>query len=170
MTTEDDFLSAFKEHSDALFRHAFFRLSDRERALDLTQDAFIKAWDYIRGGGEIKSPKSFLFRIMNNLIIDEYRRSKAESLDKKLEDNPLFEMALAEGSLVEVEEEMDERDLIEKVRGAITTLSEEYRAVVTLRYIDGFSPKEIARMLGSTENAVSVRLHRAVLKLKASLA
>jgi len=167
--TEEEFLTAFNLHSDALFRHAFFRLSDRERALDLTQDTFIKAWDYVRGGGDVRSPKSFLFRILNNLIIDEYRRSKSESLDKKLEDNPAFEAAFADGSLMEVEDGADERALIEKVKIAITGLSEEYKTVVTMRYIDGFSPKEIARLLGSTENAVSVRIHRAVAKLKTAL-
>ncbi len=166
---EEEFLAAYNTHSDALFRHAFFRLSDRERAVDLTQDAFIKAWDYVRGGGDVRSPKSFLFRILNNLIIDEYRRSKSESLDKKLEDNPASEALFAEGSVWEVEEGMDEKDLIEKVRNAITGLSEEYRTVVTLRYVEGFSPKEIARMIGSTENAVSVRIHRGVAKLKAHL-
>jgi RNA polymerase sigma-70 factor (ECF subfamily) len=167
---EEQFLAAYQSHSDALFRHAYFRLSDRERALDLTQDAFIKAWDYVRGGGNIENAKAFLFRILNNLIIDEYRRSKSESLDKKLEDNPAFEAAYAEGSLWEVEEGADEAMLIEKVHGAIAELSDEYRSVVTMRYVDGFSPKEIARMTGATENAVSVRLHRAVAKLKAVLA
>lgn len=167
---EEDFLAAYQTHSDALFRHAFFRLSDRERALDLTQDAFIKAWDYVRGGGDVRSPKSFLFRILNNLIIDEYRRSKTESLDKKLEDNPATEALFAEGSVWEVEEGMDEKNLMEKVQDAIKELSEEYRTVVTLRYVEGFSPKEIARMIGSTENAVSVRIHRGVAKLKSQLA
>lgn len=167
--TEETFLAAFNEHSDALFRHAFFRLSDRERAVDLVQDAFIKAWDYVRGGGDVKSPKGFLFRILNNLIIDEYRRSKTQSLDQKLEDNPGFESILAEGSLLEVEESADEQSLLEKVKSAITQLPEEYRTPVTLRYVEGFSPKEIARMIGSTENAVSVRIHRAIVKLKAAL-
>lgn len=167
---EEEFLAAYNEHSDALFRHAFFRLSDRERALDLTQDTFIKAWDYVRGGGNIQNAKAFLFRILNNLIIDEYRRVKSESLDKKLEDNPAYEATFAEGSIWEVEDEIDEHDLIDKVRGAIGTLSPEYKTVVTMRYIDGFSPKEIARMIGSTENAVSVRIHRAVAKLKEQLA
>lgn len=167
--TEEAFLAAFNEHSDALFRHAFFRLSDRERAVDLVQDTFIKAWDYVRGGGDVKSPKGFLFRILNNLIIDEYRRSKTQSLDQKLEDNPGLESLLAEGSLIEVEEAADEQALLEKVKDAITELPEEYRTPVTLRYIEGFSPKEIARLIGSTENAVSVRIHRAMLKLKTSL-
>jgi RNA polymerase sigma factor (sigma-70 family) len=168
---EEEFLAAYNEHSDALFRHAFFRLPDRERAYDLTQDTFIKAWDYVRGGGDVRSPKSFLFRILNNLIIDEYRRSKTESLDKKIEDNPsATEAMFAEGSVWEVEEGMDEKDLLQKVKDAIKELSEEYRTVITLRYVEGFSPKEIARMIGSTENAVSVRIHRGVAKLKSELA
>jgi RNA polymerase sigma-70 factor, ECF subfamily len=170
-TAEEEFLAAHRAHSDALFRHAFFRLSDRERAVDLVQDAFIKAWDYVRGGGDVRSPKSFLFRILNNLIIDEYRRAKSESLDKKMEDNPAWEVAFAEGNVWEVEEGIDEKMLIEKVHAAITELPEEDRTVVTMRFIDGFTPKEIARILGSTtENAISVRIHRAVAKLKHQLA
>ena len=166
---EDTFLAAYEMHSDALFRHAFFRLSDRERALELTQDKFVKAWDYVRAGGDVRQPKSFMFRIMNNLIIDEYRRSKTESLDKKLEDNPAFESALSESSLIEVEEGMDEVTLMGHVRTAISKLPEDYRSAVTMRYIDGFSPKEIARLIGSTENVVSVRIHRGLQKLKSEL-
>ena len=169
-SADDIFLASFEEHSDALFRHAFFRLSDRERALDLTQDTFIRAWDYVRAGGAIRQPKSFLFRIMNNLIIDEYRRAKSDSLDKKLEDNPAFESAFAESSMREVEEEMDEKALTQKVHAAIAELPNDYRSAITMRYIDGFSPKEIARLIGSTENVVSVRIHRALQKLKAILA
>ncbi len=167
---EEQFLDAYKKHSDALFRHAFFRLSDRERALDLTQDTFMKTWDFVRAGGDVRSPKSFLFRVMNNLIIDEYRRLKSDSLDKKLEDNPQFEAAFAESSLLEVEEDIDEEVLVGKVHAAIADLPENYRSAITMRFVDGFSPKEIARMIGSTENVVSVRIHRGLQKLKSVLA
>ena len=71
------FLEAFDTHADSLFRHACFRLSDRERARDLVQDTFLKAWDYLRGGGEIQNIKSFLYRILHNLIIDEYRKKSS---------------------------------------------------------------------------------------------
>lgn len=165
--TEEEFLKAFNEQSDALFRHAFFRLSDRDRALDLTQDTFMRAWDFVRGGGDVRAPKSFLFRILNNLIIDEYRRSKSESLDAKLEANPAFEAAFAIDD--QLEASIDEESLLEKVKSAIGELSEDYRTAVTLRYIDGFSPKEIATMIGSTENVVSVRIHRGIQKIKAQL-
>ncbi len=169
--TEEAFLEAFREHSDGLFRHAYFRLSSRERALDLTQDTFIKAWDYVRGGGEVGKFKSFLYRVMHNLIIDEYRRSKMESLDGMSDERrALIDAELAEGSVWEAEEALDEHALVAKVKDAVAELPNDYRSAVTLRYIDGFTPKEISRMTGETENVISVRIHRAVAKLRTILA
>lgn len=163
---EEQFLEAFNLHSDALFRHAFFRLSDRERALDLTQDCFMKAWDYVRGGGEVRQSKSFLFRILNNLIIDEYRRHKQESLEVALEDESETKLGLVEGSREEVEEAFDTQIAVASVRSAVEELPEEYRTVVTLRFMEGMTPREIARIIGTSENVVSVRIHRAISKLR----
>ena len=42
--TEKQFTAAFEQYADELFRHATLRLSDRERALDLTQETFLRAW------------------------------------------------------------------------------------------------------------------------------
>jgi len=169
--SEEAFLAVFREHHDGLFRHAFFRVGSRERALDLTQDTFIKAWDYLRGGGEVKQFKGFLYRIMHNLIIDEYRRKKMESLDDMSDERrALIDADLAEGSLWETEKQIDEEALVIKVREHLTKLSPDYCSVVTMRFIDGFSPKEISQMTGETENVISVRLHRAITKLRTMLA
>lgn len=166
---ERAFLEAFEAHADALFRHAFFRLSDRERAYDLTQDTFLKAWDYVVEGGEIRQYKSFLYRVMHNLIIDEYRRKRSSSLDALLEDEtaaPAVEALLSEGSAHEVEEELDERGLIKRVRQRIPELPEHYATALTLRFVDGLSTGEIAEAVGVSENVVSVRIHRGVAKLR----
>lgn len=167
-TQEKAYLEAFEKFSDPLFRHAFFRLSNRDRALELTQETFLKAWDYVQGGGEVQQYKSFLYRILNNLIIDEYRKSKQSSLDEMLEsDTGELERRMSEGSVREAEEHIDHETLISQIRARIPELPDAYREAVTMRYIDGFTPKEIAGMLGVTENVVSVRLHRGVLKLRA---
>ncbi len=169
--SEEAFLAVFREHYDGLFRHAFFRVGSRERALDLTQDTFIKAWDYLRSGGEVKQFKGFLYRIMHNLIIDEYRRKKTESLDDMSDERrALIDADLAEGSVWETEQRIDEEALVVRVRDQLQNLSPEYCSVVTMRFIDGFSPKEISRMTGETENVISVRLHRAITKLRTMLA
>ena len=165
---EAAYLEAFNSFSDQLFRHAFFRLSNRDRALELTQETFLKVWDYVQGGGEVQSFKSFLYRILNNLIIDEYRKHKQSSLDEMLEsDTGELEAKMSHGSVRESEEELDEQALLEKIRARIPELPDTYREVITLRYVDGFTPKEIASMIGVSENVVSVRLHRGTLKLRA---
>ena len=82
---EERFLKAFEEYNDALFRHAFLRISDREKAIDLVHDTFTKVWSYIREGYEIDSFRPFLYKVLNNKIIDEYRKRKESSLDALLE-------------------------------------------------------------------------------------
>ncbi len=164
---ETAFLEAFEEYADALFRHASFRISNRDRAKDLTQDAFLKAWDYIREGNEVRHWKSFLYRTLNNLIIDEYRRAKEESLDSLLEDSATAANTLiAVGSRFEKEKQLDDEFTIEKIHALISTLPDTYRTTLTMRYVDGFSTKEIAASLGVSENVVSVRVHRALAQLK----
>ena len=166
---EKAFLQAFEAHADALFRHALFRLSDRDRAYDLTQDTYLKAWDYIVNGGSIKQHKSFLYRILHNLIIDEYRKKSSRSLDELLEDEKTasaIEVRLSEGSIREMEDSLDERDLIEQVKLRIADLPEHYRDVLTLRFVDGLSTGEIAQTVGVTENVISVRIHRGIAKLR----
>src|SRR5579871_1265008 len=164
------FLEAFESHSDALFRHAQFRISDRERAYDLVQETFLKAWDYISKGNEVQQYKGFLYRILHNLIIDEYRKKKNTSLDELLEDETraaIVEVKMAEGSVRESEEALDEQILIEQIRSRIPELPEHYRAAITLRFVDGLSIGEIAEMVDASENVVSVRIHRGISKLRA---
>ncbi len=164
---EEAFLEAFDEHADALFRHAAFRLSDREKAKDLTQDTFIKAWEYLREGGEVREWKSFLYRILHNAIIDEYRRKKSRSLDALMEEHSTAVIAeLSVDGHHEIESAADETILIERVRALIPALSETEQTALSLRYIDGLSPREIAQILGVSENVASVRIHRAVEHLK----
>lgn len=164
---EEAFIAAFDEFADALFRHARYRVSDREKAADLAQDAFLKAWDYVRDGGEVHHWKSFLYRVLNNLIIDEYRRAKEVSLDSMMEDDPAHTGALTSfDGRAEAEERLDDEMLIIRIRSFIPQLPETLRVAVALRYIDGFSPKEIAGLLETSENVVSVRIHRGVARLK----
>ena len=164
---EQAFLEAFDEHAGALFRHACFRLKRRDRATDITQDTFIKAWDYVRGGGEITHWKAFLYRVLHNLIIDEYRSVKEVSLDALAETNEVrAEQLLKTGGKNEIESHLNDQMLLEQIRTHIDALPETYRTAITLRYLEGFTPKEIAQVLEVSENVVSVRIHRGVAQLK----
>ena len=162
---EERFLTAFEEYSDALFRHAALRLRDRERAIDIVHDTFTKAWSYLRAGHEIGSFRPFLYKVLNNLIIDEYRRRRETSLDALLEEEGVDEGDFAELSESTVEALAATLDG-KKAFAVLETLPDAYREVVILRFVDGLGPKEISELIEVSENVVSVRLHRALKLLR----
>src|SRR3989344_812691 len=84
---EQSFREAFERHADELFRHASLRLPDHDRALELTQECFLKVLQYVHRGEEVREMRPFLFRTLRNLIIDEYRKGKSFSLDAMVEDD-----------------------------------------------------------------------------------
>lgn len=162
---EELFLKAFDDYADALFRHASYRLSDRERSIDVVHDTFTKVWGYVRAGHEIDSYKPFLYKVLNNLIIDEYRRKKEMSLDSILSEEGSDEGSfdeLHEGGLEEMTFTLDAK----KAADLIPEMPVVYREVITLRFVDGLGPKEISALIEESENVVSVRLHRGLKYLR----
>ena len=158
--SKEMFVRAYDELSDALFRHAFFRVSDREVALDIVQNAFMKTWQHIIKGEEVRSLKPFLYRVVGNLVIDYYRKSKSESLDSLLEDG--FDPTTSQGG----SEEMAMSAEVSLALKSLESLPEQDRSIITLRFVDGLSIEDISKFLNKSENAVSVSLHRAVEKAK----
>jgi RNA polymerase sigma-70 factor, ECF subfamily len=162
---EDRFLKAFEDYSDALFRHASIRISDKERAIDIVHDTFTKVWSYVRAGHEIDAYRSFLYKVLNNLIIDEYRKHKESSLDALL-----AEEGVDEGSFSDLSESTVEA-LAATIDGQqaftlLNTLPDEYREAIILRFVDGLGPKEISDLIEESENVVSVRIHRGLKLLR----
>jgi RNA polymerase sigma-70 factor, ECF subfamily len=157
-TTEQIFLKAHEAHSDAIFRYCFFQVSNREQALDLTQDTFIKTWEYMVKGQKIDNMKAFLYRIATNAIIDYRRKKKTNSLDSMIEDG--YDIGHDER---ENHEQSSDGELIMK---SLANVEEKYREVLSMRYIEDMSIREIAIATGESENNVSVRIHRGIEKLK----
>lgn len=165
---EDRFLKAFDEYADALFRHAVYRLSDRERAVELVHDTFTKAWGYIRNGHTIDSYKPFLYKVLNNLVVDEYRKHRESSLDAMFAEDGVDEGAfkdLQEGSIEEVTFALDAKQAAK----LIEEMPMQYREVIILRFVDGLGPKEISELIEESENVVSVRIHRGLRFLRSRI-
>jgi len=162
----DIFTEAFEAHADELFRHASMRLSDRERAVELVQDSFVRAFEYVRRGGTIEDMRPFLYRTLRNLIIDEYRKHKTVSLEGLLgEDESSVETLLPTDDSNTLESAMDRIEAA-RVLELVSQLPELYKEAILLRFVEGLSLKEIAQALGESENVVSVRVHRALKKLR----
>jgi RNA polymerase sigma-70 factor (ECF subfamily) len=155
-----EFEKTHKKYADAIFRYCYFKVSDREIAKDLTQETFIKFWEYWASGGKVDYIKSFLYRIASNSIIDHRRKKKTLSLEKMTMTG--FDPANDSNEMEEIENMSEGAEAIK----AVGELPEKYRDVLILRYVDDLSIKEIAEIIQEKENNISVRINRGLEKLK----
>ena len=164
---EQQFNDAFVRYSDELFRHCSMRLSDRERALELVQECFARSWEYAQHEGRhIQELRPFLYRTLRHLIIDEYRRKKATSLEQLAETKEMdAELLLPPAEDNTLEAAINRFEGKEALQ-ALQKLPDPYREVLLLRYVDELTPREAAVATGESENVISVRTHRALKKLK----
>ncbi|OHA21468.1 MAG: hypothetical protein A2849_03345 [Candidatus Taylorbacteria bacterium RIFCSPHIGHO2_01_FULL_51_15] len=155
---EQEFLAAHDAFAEALFRHCYFRVHDRERAKDLVQEAFYRTWVYLAEGKEIRNLRAFLYKVSNNLIIDEARRKQPLSLETLTEEG----FSPKDESLPDAEQRL----IGEEINKKLLLLEEPYRTAIIMRFFDELSPKEIALALNLSQNTVSVRIHRGLKKLE----
>jgi len=169
---EVDIINKFEEiytkESDAIFRFCFVRVSNREQALDITQETFLRLWQSLQGKKEILNSRAFLFTVARRLIIDWYRKKKSFSLDKIISDRQENEDGYSSDII-------DEKTTKEKIyQGAegrflldkINELPHSYRHTVYLRFVEDLSPPEIAEILKISVSAASVRINRGIRELK----
>lgn len=154
---EKDFVSAYDAYSDGLFRLCHFKIQDREQAKDIVQQAFLNTWKEIKKGEKIDNIRAFLYRITNNLIIDWYRKKKPESLEDMADDgfDPPDKNELA-----------DKHAEFNWAMSKIHKLSDEDQNLITLRFVEEMEITEISEILKENKNNVSVKIHRAVERLK----
>lgn len=155
---KNEFLAAYDEYADALFRFCYFRTRDRDLAKDLVQETFCRVWAYLRVGRQVSNFRPFLYKTALNLIIDESRKKRAASLEDLAEKGFTPE----DGS----EKKMEQKLLGGELISLVGSLEEKYRNAVLMRFLEELSPKEIAEALGVSENVVSVRIHRGLKKLR----
>jgi RNA polymerase sigma-70 factor (ECF subfamily) len=159
---EKVFGEIYSRESDAIFRFCLMRTSDREVALDFTQDTFMRFWNSLVLEKDIKNHRTFLFTIARNIVIDWYRKKKAFSLETMMENaaegRASFQLVAPENVETEVEAGM----LVEKIR----ELPEPYSNAVYLRCVEELKPREISEILGESANVISVRISRGLEQLR----
>lgn len=154
------FTEAFETYADALFRHCYLRINDRERAQELMQETFMKTWAYRVRGKEIENLRAFLYQTLRNLIINEYRGRKPTVSLEELQETDGFD--ISDDGPEHMLDALDGSRILE----LLARLPDEYREVFVLRFIDGLSVTEIAEILDESENVISVRIYRGKQKLQ----
>jgi RNA polymerase sigma-70 factor (ECF subfamily) len=147
--------------------------SNREDAADLTQDAFIKAFQSIQRFQGQSSFFTWLYRIAINSTLSHLRKNRVRSffsLEKVNADEPVSrELIAALTDKTGADRETYVRELQEKLNEAMQKLSINHRTVVTLFEIDGLSHQEIAEVMNCSVGTVRSRLHYAKQLLQAEL-
>jgi len=150
-------------HMDALYRTALRMTKNVGDAEDLVQEAFVKAyrfWDKFELGSNCRA---WLFKIMTNVFINEYRSKSRSPMSVNvddIDDNYLYGQLAANSSGDNPEKELFAKIVDNDVKKAIDELPEDFRIVVVLSFIEGFSYQEIAEIANLQLGTVKSRLHR----------
>ena len=126
----------------------------------MVQETFIRTWEYILKGEKVENIRAFFYRVLNNLVVDEIRRKKSLSLEEITEGG--FQASDNKVGKLQVELGAEAVNLMRSME----KMEEEKKQLLIMRFIDGLGPKEIASVVGESENVISVRLSRALKELR----
>lgn len=150
--------SADSEYRKRLNAYAFSRCRNRETGEDLVQTTLIKTWLYLIKGGKIDLMRAFLYHVLNDLIVDEYRKHKTVSLD-----------VLTENGFEPTTDESDRFLNLLDGKAAlllIQRLPKKYRKVMCMRYLEDLTLREMSVKTKQSKNSIAVQLNRGLGKLR----
>jgi len=167
----DEFRKEFEEialqHMDAIYNAALRMAKDRNEAEDLVQDTYLRAYRFFDRFEKGTSAKAWLYKILKNTFINKFKKRARtpEYVDfdrlRLSEEEPT--------SSNDPEEEMLYRFFGDEFERAMEAIPEEFRDVIILSDVQGFSYKEIADMVDRPIGTVMSRLHRGRKLLRTSL-
>jgi RNA polymerase sigma factor (sigma-70 family) len=162
----------FMPHIHSMYNFAFRLTMDEDDANDLVQDTYLKAYRFITSFSKGTNSKAWLFRILKNSFINDYRkRSKEPSkVDyQEVETTYNSEDTLETSQTVDLRAESVQDLIGDEVANALNSLPVDFRTVIILCDIEGFTYEEMAKILDIPIGTVRSRLHRARNLLKDKL-
>ena len=170
------FRELLERYERPVFSLVYRMVRDRALAEDLTQEAFIRAFNAIGGYNPGYKFSSWIFKIAHNLTIDHLRRKRIDTISLHGSPNALTEEEQARTRpIVESPDErpdayVENLELGDEIEAAIGGLRPQYRTVTLLRHVEGYSYNEIAEIMDLPMGTVKTYIHRARLELKEALA
>ena len=162
---EEAFGQLYDKYADSIYRFILVRVSNQEEAQDLTSEVFLKSWQYLSSAEKtIENFKALIYRVARNLVIDFYRSKKNFALS--LSDLEWGKLIDEESSLPD---DVAKKDELAQIYKALEKIDSAQRDLLLMRYFDDLSVPEIAAVLGKSQGAVRVAMHRALRELKSVL-
>lgn len=159
---EIDFQQDLLPLKDKIFRTSLRITLNRQEAEDLTQDTLIKLWTMRTELEEVASLEAFSLTMARNMALDRIARRENATLSVEAEE------AEAPDNARSPEEQLELDDRLRRVHQLINALPERLRTALQLRDIEGMTYHEAAEVMGVTEEAFKVTLHRARKALRTS--
>ncbi len=169
-TSEKELKQKYKEfeeealpHLSALQSYALKLTNDLDESDDLVQDTMLKAYRFFDKFEKGSNCKAWLFQIMKNSFINNYRKSSKEPDKVDYEDVQNFYENIKSEEVKSSHSEGDAfNDILDdEIVNALSTLPDDFRTIVFLSDIEGYSYEEIADFLDCPIGTVRSRLHRA---------
>ncbi len=165
------FEEEFLPHADALYTFAYHLTYNEEDANDLVQETFLKAFRFIDKYDTGTNAKAWLFKILKNAFINEYRKKTKQPTTVDYEEVINFheEEDTNYSSYLDLRQEIFQSLIGDEVTTAINSLPVDFRTVILLCDVEGFKYDEIAKIVNIPIGTVRSRLHRARNMLKEQL-
>ena len=165
---EQAFARLYDAYVEAIYRFIYVKISSKDRAEELASEVFLRFWQALQTGEEVRHVRGLLYRIARNLVIDEYRRRHAAAgqavtlseADPSSDDEALLSDAGQASRAIEAQAD------VALLLGQIAQLKDDYQDVLTLRLIEDLPFQDIAIALGKESGTVRVLYHRALKALQ----
>ncbi|MGQ9798172.1 MAG: sigma-70 family RNA polymerase sigma factor [Ignavibacterium sp.] len=159
----EDFEREAIPHMDALFNFALKMTGDSDEADDLVQETYLKAFRFFDKFEKGTNCKAWLFRIMKNTYINKYRKETKEpdKVDYEEVENFYENAKPSNTDSAHLEKDIYDNLLDDELFEAINSLPDDFKTVVILCDIEGFTYEEIADFIDVPVGTVRSRLHRA---------
>lgn len=163
----DAFEVLVRKHQKRMLTIAFRMVGNYEDACEIIQDAFVSAYKNIKNFKEKASFATWLYTIVLNLSRNRLkqlnigRNREAFSMDDPAPAGQSLSKRAPASDEPSILEKMEKKDVQQKVQGCINAMEGEFKEVIILRDVQGFSYDEISGMLKIPEGTVKSRLSRA---------
>lgn len=162
----------FMPHLDAMYNFAYRLTYDEDEAKDLVQETFMKSYRFIKSFQQGTNAKAWLYRILKNSFINDFRKKSKQpgKVDYQEVENYYNSDDAQLDHTVDLRVETVKDMMGDEVTNALNTLPIDFRTVIILCDLEGFTYEEMAKILDIPIGTVRSRLHRARNLLKEKLA
>jgi len=156
----DAYAEIYDNYAPRIYRFIFFKVGNKADAEDLTSETFLKVWEYLKDGQQVKYLNALFYSVARHIVIDFYRfRAKRNEIEEPITtDVPTGQLNMLE--------KMDIKQDTKVILKSLKLLKDEYNEVLVLKYLNELSVGEISKIIDKSPNNTRVLIHRALTALR----